>query len=206
MSQWDSAKVIEGEIVVEVDHPKNSDVFFYPATQSVRSRFIPYRSGTGAPGQLNKYQARGIPGQRIHIHVGSKVGRITDALAEDESFYEELKRDMDTGPKPIRVGVPNRTVVFTGLTDEDVQTWLFWMKRLCTDSYKTAETRQDLGVAGKEIQGKLPTLEEIIGTGKARRPRFHGADGEDGVHYQSKEKKELATAGGKPSNQGGNRS
>ena len=128
-----------------------------------------------------------------------RASGITDTLAEDEAFYQKLKGDMETGAKPIRVGQPNRTVVFQSLSDEDVQTWLFWMRRICDDTYKSAETREDMGVIGRCVKGTLPSIDEITQTGKAKRPRFHGVDGEDSEFYKpTKNGRELVSAG-KPS-------
>lgn len=180
------------EIVIAIDHPKNSDVYFFPINDSVRSKILPSRSrGTPKP-WMQPLMLSGIPGQRIHLDVKASRGRITDELGDpkNEQVAELLQSH--------REGAPNKDIEFADLSPEDVQTWLYWMRRLVNDQYQDAETGKLTGTTAKLIQGTLPELEDIVATGLARRPNYNG-ELKEGVspYYQPAKKREKELVGAK---------
>ena len=149
------------EIVVIIDHPKNSDVLFSPANVNLRSRILPSRL-YGAPPQYQKFSMSGIPGQRIHLNAKKREGRITDTLADDENkqLLEDLKTFRAQLDPPKYDSDPVDEIVKKNLTEEDVATWLFWMVRLVE--------REEAEL----VQGKLPSIKELKESGKVRRTRL----------------------------------
>lgn len=184
-----------GEIVIAIDHPKNSNVFFFPVNDLVRSHFYPSRSGAGAPEVLTKYMIQGIPGQRIHIDVKAKRARITDALGDkaNERFLKTLKDECSRSAKPMHCGDPVKDAVYENLTPEDIQTWLYWMRRMVDGGWRDPETR-DVQPTAKLVQGALPDLDTVVATGKARRPKYHGREGNKSLYYEAPKTEELAGA------------
>lgn len=139
-----------GEVVIEIDHPANSNVMFFPAMtvmkageEGLRSRLVSGRSGPGGPRPFATILS--IPGQRIHVDVKAGVGRITDALGDKENaqLLDKVKKaakDTQTvrnwnvsGPIPS---------VEVKLSPVDVHNWLFWMARIRDNGHGTVVAGQ----------------------------------------------------------------
>lgn len=187
------------EIVIEVDHPKSADVDFFPANCSVRSKIYPSRLGSSPPPEYTQFHATGIPGQRIHLDPKARIGRIVDGLGdkENESIIDRLKaartqlkargRHVDDMSKPVR------EKRYENLSDEDIRTWMFWMRKLVDGKpNRRGENTNEPQLEGKveswanQLQGKLPTLEDIVKEGPVRRP-VHTDYGRRHPHVESRE-------------------
>jgi hypothetical protein len=165
MAAWE-----QNEIVVEIDHPKNSDVLFHPTNTLIRSRLFPFRSNGRPLPWMQKYNAKGVPGQRIHLDVEACRGRIVDGLGDDKEFLKAFQADCMSGEYRILEHKPHDTLTFEGLTPVDVSTWMYWMKRLVEKEYKDAVDRKSMGKIAKLLNGRLPSLDEIIARGNVLRP------------------------------------
>lgn len=194
------ARFEPGEIVVEIDHPKNSNVEFHPTSMSLRSRILPSRFGNAIKPWMLKYEQKGIPGQRIHLDVEKRCGRIVDGLSDDPALMDQINRDIQTSEIRTAAYAIAKEDRRENLSDIDVQTWLFWMRRLVDKHYRTAEDRKDLGAIARCIHGTLPKLDDIVATGKVLRPYKDNFGKAQGMYYGQKEEKEqrqTARAGNK---------
>lgn len=132
----------QGEVVIEIDHPRNSNVLFFPAQSllpadnaTIRSKIVNGRSGPGAPRPFVTILS--IPGQRIHVDPKSGKARITDALAdkENERILTQVK-DAAAKSENIRKAVSGAQKEYsTTLDTVGVNNWLFWMARLVDDGH-----------------------------------------------------------------------
>ena len=145
------AKPKSCEIVIAVDKPRNGNVYFYPTNCSVEGTLKPWRS----PGANYKppIAALGeIPGERIHLDVKGKTGRISHALSDPENagLFERIKKASRSCQPPLKCGdKPAEDRWFRNLSDDQVNTWLHWMRRLVDRGHATI------------LQGNLPGAEEI---------------------------------------------
>lgn len=152
-----------GEIVIEINHPKNSPVMFDPAGQPVRSRFLTPRSGAAPKPCLQAFAIRPIPGQRIHLHIKNRLGRITDPLGDPENkpIIEAVNRAMRELGEP--QSCPHDDIEFKALTEEKLLSWMYYMHlllegiRVNTPSLVDAgETAFDVHPVAELIQGTFP--------------------------------------------------
>lgn len=159
MSDQKSHEILAGEIVIELDDPKNCDLHFYPLSEKFRSVVIPDRSGSGKPAAFTGIYR--IPGHRIHVNVQAKKGRITDGLGAEENarILADVKRASNSadGKFSMPFGDPNPPQV-KSLTDDDVETWLYWMSRFVASGQ------------AKLIQGKLDSPDDIRNRGHVKLP------------------------------------
>jgi hypothetical protein len=141
--------VLPGEIVIEVDHPKNSDLYFFPTGSNVRSVVQPFRSGAGVPATFTPI-AR-IPGQRIHVDVKGLRGRITDALGDpgNARILDQVKTAGRTHRNEMLFGDPHDDAVFSLKNLEEVHQWLYWMARAVEAGH------------ARKVQGDLKPSEEL---------------------------------------------
>jgi hypothetical protein len=120
------------EIVIEIDHPKNSDVFFHPIGRSLRSKWITQRSGSRAQGPLNAFTMQSIPGLRIHLCMKHRYGRISDPLGDPEhketmALINRVSKQLNP---PRAESKPHDDEEFKAL-DEILQlSWLYYMMSL----------------------------------------------------------------------------
>jgi hypothetical protein len=133
MADEKSHEILDGEIVIEITHPRNNDLYFHPVSEKVRSAVIPARSGARVPDGFAAI-AR-IPGQRIHLDPKLKRGRITDGLgAEQNKRIQEhvavAVRNQQKFSSPI--SNPCKVKVFN-LTQDQVDNWMYWMARAVED-------------------------------------------------------------------------
>lgn len=150
--------ILQGEVVIEIDHPKNSDVYFHPTGTSARSVVQPFRSGAGVPPTFT--QIARIPGQRIHVDAKGLRGRITDALADPKNarIMESVKAAGRGMRSPCMLGDQPDDEVFNLSNIETVHNWLYWMARLV-----------EAGHAVK-VQGELKASEEYVKGGDIKIP------------------------------------
>lgn len=195
-----SAEPRPGEIVVEVDIERhvryhythnfevpvrkstkmarsgNGFLDFRPFGQ-VRSRMLFNRSpGTKYADHVSSVDF--IPGQYIHIDVDNRLGRISDPLGypANKDLYEAIKaagREGNANPRdfPDFSGDPHSgSQEYQLATDEDLWTWLFWLRRVCDVGCSDLRPIDKEGEwTCRPIQNvhELPSLYEILATRKA---------------------------------------
>lgn len=164
-----------GEVVVEINHFKNSDVWVHPLRKALRSRFIPMRTGAHYPSWLQAAALRpnGIPGMRIHLDEKRGKIRITDALGdpENEDFYKTLNAAYEH-----RMGQPLGEPLRDeerSLTREDIDTWKYWLAKMVQLGVYDTTTERKRPVA-ELIQGHLEDYRTIQERGRVRRPVSDG--------------------------------
>lgn len=179
-------QIQEGEVVVEVQHTKDTLVSFFPAGMQLRSRWFPKMIGLRAPDAYTDLPIEGIPGQRVHLDEKNRVARITDPLADDEnkSRWEHIKRCDANLRARGKASVlteytqPCAEKRFERLTDADIITWKFWMRQLVdgkrdfSANYKDPTNPIEVKSHGEMLQGTLPTQVEMLKTGKVRAPSY----------------------------------
>lgn len=121
------------EIVIEIRAPKNEDVMFEPMRSKLRSAW----RRAGLPAGSTSRSAHllslpDLPGMRVCLTPSQRVGKVVDPLGFDENqtllleanavFRNLPSHRKDQHPAPDRV--------YTKLTQDDVATWFYWMKRL----------------------------------------------------------------------------
>jgi hypothetical protein len=160
-----------GEIVIEIDHPRNGDVMFDPIALALRSRFITHRSGPRAQAPLNQFNTAPIPGQRIHLDLKRGIGRITDPLADPENA-ELLKTINDVNvslqpPRPLACAQPELEFrLQTKNGSGDRETWMYFMRRLLEPNLmntaegakpNTAALPQKMAPMARMVQDNFPS-------------------------------------------------
>lgn len=152
--------VKQGELVIEINHPKNADQYFRPIKKSLRSRFLTPRSGPGAKAPLNAFATTPIPGQRIHLDWKKRVGRITDPLSEPESkdLLEQMNRVWSQIGQSGRCG-PLADEEFKNLTEEAAYSWLYYMRDLVEGHRNSAKLYEN---AAREDEVKFTPFAEVI--------------------------------------------
>lgn len=160
-----------GSVLEERDPTRsgNCDYYFYPVEKTLRSGFRPLRCGSPPPPLVNIDY---IPGQRIHVDMAAREGRITDALGDksNQSLYARVQRAWKACEIIGPMGQPIKDEVH-GLRNEELfWTWLYWMRR-CLDGNPPNESY------ARAIQNVhlLPSLEEIIKTKKVMLPIYEGS-------------------------------
>jgi hypothetical protein len=158
-----------GQVVEERDPviSGNCRIYFYPIEESLRSGFKPMRAGGGCPAALNQIDY--IPGQRIHINIAAREGRITDALGDkkNEALLARLRRVWNQMELIGTFGQPIADAVH-GLRNEDrLYTWLYWMRRLVDET--TDHNRRVRVVQNGHL---LPSLVDIVASGKVLLPIY----------------------------------
>lgn len=151
--QATASKSKTGEIAIEIASRRNSQTTFGPTMSKLRGRFSIYnlpRGSTSANTDL--MQMPEIPGQQVWINPATRTGRIVDPLNREEhkNKIEEMNRVISTfkGEEP-RKAVDDRS--FPNLTDDQIRTWLYWMRRLVDEKKAVVAA------------GNLPQLTEIRG-------------------------------------------
>ena len=118
------------EIVIAIDHRKNGAVFFFPIHRALQSAFRPHRT-TGQPkAAINQFSV--VYGERVHLDVKNKTGRITHQMADPENkgLLERIRSAVVEIPILAQMGDPHEDEIHRNLSDEQVRTWLYWMSRL----------------------------------------------------------------------------
>lgn len=143
--------------------------YFFPIGKTLRSRFVPDRVGPGKPPALLTIDS--IPGQRIHIDIENRIGRITDALGDkkNEILFERIKRAAVNTEIFGDIGQPVQPQEVELYSDQLLWTWLYHMRRLLIGH---KEGRFCVPVQNVD---KLPSLEEIVASGKVEIPIFDDA-------------------------------
>lgn len=194
---------IPGEVVIEIDHPKNSPVSFSPADAAeIRSKFLTGRSGARPKHALMAFMYTPAPGQRIHLHWENRVGRITDPLG-DPGAGKLLERINAVGRElkcPEYKPIEDR--IFTSLTEDRLHSWLYYMLLLVEpnpifieDPVTKNRTRQTMPFAVKifgEWPEKFKTSLAVRQTGRVL--TFNPAMAKGELPYLPKVPKELIEA------------
>ena len=154
----------QGELVLEINHPKNSDVYFRPISSSLRSRFFTQRSGARYQAPLNAFTTNPIPGMRIHIDFKKRCCRITDPLGDPDNkgmldLVNSVGRQLEP---PRKESKPVEDREFRNLKDEDLHSWLYYA-RLLIEGHRvnssdpiTGEMNFDVQPHAVVIQGEFP--------------------------------------------------
>lgn len=151
----------QGILGIEVDTPRNGNLWFYPADGLVRGRFLMARFGKFEKNalQYTDHPLAELPGQRIVIDFDQRKAFIHEPLADAE--HERLRKVIEKGGQAI----PEHQEFDLGLPDAEydrMSTWLYWMGR--------AVQEENARVVSGELPAKLP------GT---PRKRFIGSAAED---------------------------
>ena len=150
------------EIVIAVDKPRNGNVYFYPTNCAIEGTFKPWRT-PGAKFKPPILALGEIPGERVHLDVKGKTGRISHALRDPDNAktLEKVRRAARTCQPPVICGeAPKEDRWFRNLTEEQVNTWLYWMRRLVDEGKATI------------LQGQLPGLDELKTRKDILRPSY----------------------------------
>lgn len=193
------SKPLPGEIVIEIDleqhsrytyreenpftHERkehtemvmcgNGHLMFRPVERQIRSRLVPGRM-SGA--ELQKSVRTGvhyIPGERIHVDIEKRIGRITDPLADEDNreLYQSLVSVSSRSENPWPVSQPTNDQVVELKSDTALWTWLFHMRQIvdrgCTDN-RPREMEGEWFCRPVQNVTLLPSMDEINKSGKAR--------------------------------------
>lgn len=156
-----------GTVAIDIDHPKNNDMFFIPLSRSLRSKIMPFRTGPSPDTRLAQIQS--IPGHRIVIDCVNRTGTIVDLLGKKENsrIFQQVKQALEApgrsyfAPQYLKDEQPADDV--HNLSPEEIVNWLYWMVRIVED-------RQAVVAAGE-----LPSKNDLIATEKVRNPNYGGA-------------------------------
>lgn len=111
-------------LTIEVNSPKNADLFFWPISKRVRGRLDVHRmlpfDKDAAP--LLRQWPEPVPGQQIAIDPAKKKGYIIEPLRDEKNAALREKVEAQN------VRVPVASVEHDNI---DVPTWLTWMKAAC---------------------------------------------------------------------------
>lgn len=126
------------EIIIEVATPHNNDIVFRPVGSTrllrgrkVRSGYEANQSSLKRPGMI---EAMGIeiPGLHIALSIPQQTGRVFDPLDSDSGREKlaELESKVNAGRALNTVKLfPVKEKVVENLTQNDIATWLHWMRR-----------------------------------------------------------------------------
>lgn len=158
--------------VLDVEHPKCGVPYFFPAGRrlqtTIRADRLKYQEGFNP--LINNVGE--IPGERIEIDLADgKYGsaRISHRWGYPE--YQERRKEFNrqaVAQRSTRLVDPAWTGEvpppenYTFHSDDDVATWLFWCRR-CVDNGWF-----------KEVQGTIPSMEEIRKIGNIRKCTNYG--------------------------------
>lgn len=156
-----------GTVAVDIDHPKNNDMFFIPLGRSLRSKIMPFRTGPSPDTRLAQIQS--IPGHRIVVDCVERKGYIVDLLGQKENarIFQQVKAALESpgrtyfAPQYLKEQQPDDEV--HNLSPEEIVNWLYWMARIVEDRQAVVS------------KGEIPTKKDLIGTEKVRNPNFGGA-------------------------------
>jgi hypothetical protein len=147
-----------GQVIeIEVDTPNNGDLFFLPAMQRVRGRFLPTRVASEDIGRLVRDFPNGVPGQRIRLDTAAAMGSIIEPLHDEEHAATAAaveKRLLANAPGNGEVGYDPPVKEHMAF----VPTWLLWMRRAVNAGY------------ARLVKGKLPDADPPEGTKELFRP------------------------------------
>lgn len=151
----------QGIVELEVDTPRNSNIWFYPAGGVVRGRFSMSRFGKFEKNALQyaDHPLAELPGQRIIIDFDKRTASIHEPLAD--AAHERLRRVIEKAGQSI----PEHQEFDLTTPDEGfcrLSTWCYWAGRAIEE--KTAR------IVRGELPSKLP--------GQPRK-KFIGGSGED---------------------------
>lgn len=150
----------------------NNNVYFFPIDTSLRSRFVPWRSGPAYPPVLNQLQD--VPGQRIHFDPDRKCGWITDGLGEakHESTLRKINAVNAKLEPPRSPSGPHKIQEHLLRTEAEKNTWLYWMARAVEDGN------------AKVVQGKLEKPEFYLKGGDVPLPEYHNLPNQPRQFYK----------------------
>jgi len=149
----------------------NDNQYFFPIERPVRSRWIPQRFG-------RKYTLDGpvqevdcIPGERIHVDLENRIGRVTDALGdpENENLYQKMSVIAMELQLPVFLEKPSDDVVVHFRTDSEYWTWVFWMRRIVDEGCAESGPRRCRPVQNVHL---LPTAEDCAKSRKVKLPIY----------------------------------
>ena len=149
----------------------NGGVLFFPEERILRSRLDLARFGPQRKYPLDSAtdDLPVLPGERIHIDMNSRVGRITDGLGapENADIYRKAiscAKSMEELPFVLILGEEKEI----NLRDDFAYyTWLFWMRRIVDNGCSTTGNRWCRPVQDVDL---LPSLADIV---KSNRVRVH---------------------------------
>lgn len=153
----DKKSVDDCEIVIEVDHPTNSNVWFYPHGRRVlRSRFLLSRANPGGKVPSSHLACSEIPGTLIGLNVKERFGVVHDPITdtEHETVREAIKRAKKSTSGQ-RVGFTEVHAEHPDLEELQLNRWLYWMRRLLDSKHARAVKGQRQLPKCDEIKKKL---------------------------------------------------
>lgn len=168
------------ELVIEIDHPRNSPVYFHPANRELRSKFITSRGGGRPQAPLMVFTGdNAIPGQRVILNLKGRYAKIIDPLcdAENKPILELINRVNKNLNPPQGQNKGEDPIEHRHLTDHVSLSWLYYMMNLLEGSrVNLPDPREDGGllyekrpfaflVAGR-IPEEYPNMLELRQTGK----------------------------------------
>ncbi len=151
----------------------NDNVFFDPIQRAIRSRIEFIRFGVKFRLQPAVDGLVMLPGERIHIDIEKRVGRITDALFSTE-YESVLDRAREAGlemqPFPFFLaqglgGEGTKPLTKEFHDDYAMWDWIFGMRRIVNQGCDTKGNRQCRPIQNVDF---LPTLEDCIRSKKLR--------------------------------------
>lgn len=136
----------------------------------MRSRFVWYEQASDCcPQKLSRLLAtRPIPGELILLDPENRTGRIVDPLGwrSNRAFLDEIRQvSFDMGCGRIVGTWPD--VWRRDMTDEDIATWQYHMRKLLTTTISPAGDEYQLAVEYQNCS-RLPSMEESAATGLVR--------------------------------------
>lgn len=144
-----------GEIMIELVNPKGMDLLFDPLQVRLRSRFSRQMLPPGmTAGDTGLDALPDIPGMCVALNVATKTARVFDPLGvkSNEQRLAAINNVLAQNGRPA-IGPAPETVKHLS-TDNEVATWLYYMRRLVHE-FKIA-----LHVTGSaplgELKDKLP--------------------------------------------------
>ncbi len=144
----------------------NGHLYFFPVHRAIRSRLVFKRFGTKFDLDKATRVIEGVPGERIHVDIARRVGRITDALFDPENeeiLHEaqmvaaEMQMPFHLGPGLDKRGVLPQEVELK--TDAALWSWIFWMRKAVDSGCAIKGPRQCRPIQNVDF---LPTLEECV--------------------------------------------
>ena len=146
----------------------------------IRSRFMPNRQDTFMYQESNS-SLQGIeyiPGERIHINVETRVGRITDGIydSENSELYMRLIDASRNRPNRFYL-VPGEYYEAELKTEAALWDWIFWMRKICDgdpahsdgpDRHKGCSLTGSRRCRPVQNIEKLPTMMDILKKGVVR--------------------------------------
>lgn len=180
------------EVVIECCTPKNQDVMFQPTSETYRGNW----SNAKIPGTEMRPAIRQmpeIPGIHIAVDKENRTCRTYDPLDKDKDVWERINGILEENPHQFSKMKPWPEVLHEDCDDNQVKTWLWWMRRLVDSGKARVRT------------GELPTGDEIlsmpgiarIGQFNSVAPRVFSAekDSSFGARFETRKSRGLVSAG-----------